>query len=721
MKRPRSLVLGTACAIAVTLSLVSFSGSQSHRSGMPVAAAAGGCGLEQAALCETFDAPAGTGTRAGALNGTLWGVSRTSQNTNPGQGLLDSWAPVTLGACGQPTVTPAADVQICGGRLVEGVNDDGGVTVLAAYPKQPFDWAGRTGIVTFDVDLNASGPHGAWPAFAITDLPVPAPYGSASSQASRAQSQLGFSLAATCGAGSACGNGCAGGDTQVSVDSMYLVRRYQYEEVAFTPRGCVAAQPGTLNHVEVQLSQSQISVWATAPGGGPLVELADSGPVAVPFSRGLIWLEDVHYNAAKFGPTSSYTFQWDNVGFDGPRLPRDLAYDVADALTPAGGGRVNLGYAVSNQAPTTLAVAGLADPGTAQKALLTLNLFPFEARSFQYQLNGGAWHDSGWPFGPDTTYQWNTLALPVPLSELHAGQNAIALRLTAADTWVVANLDLILVGAGGTGGGGGRSTPTATASPSATASPTASPSPTPSPSPSPTASPSPIPSPTVAPAPSFTATGSDTANPVMAGSGEALTATVKSATAATALVDMEVYDPTGQRVYQRYWDNQTFSAGQKRNYTNTWTVPAGQMTGMYTLKVGVYAPGWGQTYVWNGNAAQFAVATPATPSFSVSATDAFATLKVGARQTVTASVTSATACTALVDVELYSPSGQKVFQKLWDTQSFAAGQSSAFSLTWAVPAGAPTGSYTVKVGVFSAGWGQLYTWDDTAATFTVTH
>src|SRR5581483_4327398 len=60
MKRPRSLVLGTACAIAVTLSLVSFSGSQSHRSGMPVAAAAGGCGLEQAALCETFDAPAGT-------------------------------------------------------------------------------------------------------------------------------------------------------------------------------------------------------------------------------------------------------------------------------------------------------------------------------------------------------------------------------------------------------------------------------------------------------------------------------------------------------------------------------------------------------------------------------------------------------------------------------------------------------------------------------------
>jgi hypothetical protein len=50
-----------------------------------------------------------------------------------------------------PTVTPPNDVVICNGQLREASNDnpsgvfeDGGVTTLAMYPKQPFDFAGRT-------------------------------------------------------------------------------------------------------------------------------------------------------------------------------------------------------------------------------------------------------------------------------------------------------------------------------------------------------------------------------------------------------------------------------------------------------------------------------------------------------------------------------------------------------------------------------------------------
>lgn len=207
----------------------------------------------------------------------------------------------------------------------------------------------------------------------------------------------------------------------------------------------------------------------------------------------------------------------------------------------------------------------------------------------------------------------------------------------------------------------------------------------------------------------------------MVGSGEALTATVKSATAMSALVDMEVYDPTGQRAYQQVWDNQPFSAGQTRNYTNTWTIPSGQMTGTYTLKVGVFGAGWSQMYTWNDSAAQFAVATPAQPSFTASATDATTSVKVGTKQTVTAHIKSVTACAALVDVEIYSPSGQRVSQKFWDNQAFAAGQTLNFASAWTVPTGAAVGTYTVKVGVFSPGWGQLYTWNDSAATFSVTH
>src|SRR5690348_1396148 len=47
-----------------------------------VAQTAGGCSLSQPAFCDTFDAPAGTGNRSGQLNGTVWGVSRTTGHTN---------------------------------------------------------------------------------------------------------------------------------------------------------------------------------------------------------------------------------------------------------------------------------------------------------------------------------------------------------------------------------------------------------------------------------------------------------------------------------------------------------------------------------------------------------------------------------------------------------------------------------------------------------------
>src|SRR5258708_3818803 len=56
------------------------------------------------------------------------------------------------------------------------VFDAGGVTALTMYPKQPFDFAGRTGIVAFDISNDNHGTHAAWPEFWMSDLPVPAPF-----------------------------------------------------------------------------------------------------------------------------------------------------------------------------------------------------------------------------------------------------------------------------------------------------------------------------------------------------------------------------------------------------------------------------------------------------------------------------------------------------------------------------------------------------------------
>ena len=74
---------------------------------------------------------------------------------------------------------------------------------------------------------------------------------------------------------------------------------------------------------------------------------------------------------------------------------------------------------------------------------------------------------------------------------------------------------------------------------------------------------------------------------------------------------------------------------------------------------------------------------------------------------------------ALVDIEIYAPNGTKVHQRYFDNQPFAAGQRRTYTVSWAVPSGSAPGAYTVKIGVFGAGWRTLYAWNNGAATVTV--
>jgi len=73
----------------------------------------------------------------------------------------------------------------------------------------------------------------------------------------------------------------------------------------------------------------------------------------------------------------------------------------------------------------------------------------------------------------------------------------------------------------------------------------------------------------------------------------------------------------------------------------------------------------------------------------------------------------------LVDIEAYRSSGEKVFQFWWDNQSFATGESKTLSTNWTVPPSLAPGTYTLKIGVFGAGWSPLVAWNDAAGTMSV--
>src|SRR5439155_5859521 len=114
-----------------------------------------------------------TPSRTGGLDPSVWGASRLiGGGVNLGQQQYNSWAASTaLQSCGGTvTVSPPNDIAVCGGQLREASNDNptsvfeaGDVTVLAMYPKQPFDFAGRTGVMSYDVSNDTHVNQAAWP------------------------------------------------------------------------------------------------------------------------------------------------------------------------------------------------------------------------------------------------------------------------------------------------------------------------------------------------------------------------------------------------------------------------------------------------------------------------------------------------------------------------------------------------------------------------------
>lgn len=431
---------------------------------------AAGCQLQMAdqpanvAFCDTFDQPMGIGNRSGDLNGVIWGVSRTSGNVNQGQNVINGWSRTELVSCtGSTQVAAPDDIQICNGQVRQAVNDGGNVTLLAMYPKQPFDFAGRTGTVAFDVSNDSGGTHSAWPEFWMTDLPVPAPF-VFSGGALRSIPRHGFGIrlgAVTVpGQGHNLGPNCPVDDNwRWTVDSVVVIRDYAMEEVnlygtgaglRLTPKGCVIASNGPnggLNHVEFRVAQNQIDVYASDAGTTePLKQIASITNAGLTFTRGLIWLNDAHYNANKGAiQQGQHTFAWDNVAFDGPFTYRDYSYDALDAKELNGYDTNNLGqYSFPPQA-VSWNVLGLPKPGTitADVVRVLFNFHHYDAPAvLNVTVNGNA-HSVPWPYPDRDGWTWRTFAVEIPITDLVEGTDVVTI---GADTFIAtSNVNIVFV------------------------------------------------------------------------------------------------------------------------------------------------------------------------------------------------------------------------------------------------------------------------------------
>jgi hypothetical protein len=183
------------------------------------------------------------------------------------------------------------------------------------------------------------------------------------------------------------------------------------------------------------------------------------------------------------------------------------------------------------------------------------------------------------------------------------------------------------------------------------------------------------------------------------------------------IVDIEIYDANGGKMFQQFYENQSVQAGATVPYVITWQ-PAGK--GSYTVKIGVFKANWSQTYVWNGTAASFTVGeqTVAKPAFSLQSSLSAASISLGTSEGATIGVQNAGGASQnnIVDIEIYNSANKQMFQKFYDGQSFASNDTKSFHVDWTAQS---LDTYHVAVGVFSNGWSQNYVWTDSIATFNV--
>jgi hypothetical protein len=73
------------------------------------------------------------------------------------------------------------------------------------------------------------------------------------------------------------------------------------------------------------------------------------------------------------------------------------------------------------------------------------------------------------------------------------------------------------------------------------------------------------------------------------------------------LLDVEIYDLSGQKVAQTVVEDQTLGDDGSGQYSVAVPVPAAVASGQYQVKVGAFTSGWASMLAWNDDAARIMI------------------------------------------------------------------------------------------------------------------
>lgn len=450
---------------------------------IPIEVGAKDCGLDNPAFCEDFESGPHPGGRSGDLDETKFAFSRWG-HTLTFFDRAGAWTkrpdPVFDVQRNMPTLCGAEfsnvvigeDARVCKGpgvgdlvsyQFQEVFDDAGDFGINSLMIRQPWDFS-EGGVLVFDVDGKRNDyyeGHGWWFELWVTEDPAPVPYHTAPTVGSFPRNGLGiqFSPMGT----------CLQKPTEDcnEVATIFVAKNYhiihEWPGAGNYPReGGFVARDAELNHFEVRLTKDRAEIWATDSGSTELYLVQTIEGLELNFDKGFVHLQHSHYNAFKDGrPTyqdgvwssPAQTYRWDNIGFNGPKLPALRAYDF-----PLNNRRsqseyfpetdiVKYGYDLDRKVVLTVEDVDLTG---ATKALLNVNMGVQTGRTLNFRINGGEEQsftcpDYGSP-GMNNYGHLRAFSIEIPLDSLVQGDNEFEFSVTKYEPWdMIGNIDLSLV------------------------------------------------------------------------------------------------------------------------------------------------------------------------------------------------------------------------------------------------------------------------------------
>jgi hypothetical protein len=265
----------------------------------------------------------------------------------------------------------------------------------------------------------------------------------------------------------------------MAVGDAYTYSNYVQTRISDPNKGCVSTRRGSLNHVEIRLSQSRVEVWASdfsTDGGAtfPNFHRIFTAPINLSISRGYVHYQQAERAPVKYSISPGYANNyWDNLAFDGPLINDEIGYSVPDALTTnPDNGATNIGYGLLNNPYSMYTCCN----GSAHTPVATLNFGGVDLTNvsraelsftvvfnwvvtpttvvLRYSLNGGPLRTPPQPDyvgeqgGPGGRFGFGVLFnFAIAVSDLRAGTNTISFAVdSSSNSWppILSNLDLLI-------------------------------------------------------------------------------------------------------------------------------------------------------------------------------------------------------------------------------------------------------------------------------------